>query len=536
MFSHRLTAALAILAAVAAAQGAVALWSVQVAERHVLRGRVAADIQHGFADLATDKQRLRNWAAQRQFEADTDDRIRDDLLLHMRQTLARLNALAAQAVTLDESPGARLRQAQRGEALRVLASSIETLARGLSSKQPLPPGNDVARSWSDAAALFDRAEGRDLPRLLEDGVVREATALREKRADTDRSLRWMRGMWIGSTATLSLAVLLLAAHFARALRRPLLALSVGARALRDGRLEHRIALAGTDEFSDVARSFNTMASELAEHRRREAQARLALEEQVHTRTGELRTALQALQESDARRRRLFADISHELRTPTTAIRGEAQVTLRGRDKDVPEYKASLQRIAEAAGQLGLVIDDLLTMARTDIDALSLLRGPVELTEVLDDAVSHAEAIARASQVALRHAPWPQALPMSADAARLRQLLLALLDNAVRYSHPDGEVRLSVRSIEREDGVWAEVQIQDHGIGIDAQDLPHVFERNHRGDRARRHRADGSGLGLPIARALARGHGGDVRLSSEPGRGTTVTLTLPLAGAPVPVRA
>lgn len=530
MFRRRLTAALAILAAVAAAQGAVAVWAVGEAERHVLRGRVAADIQHGFAELTVDKQRLRNWAAQRQFGADADDAARDLLLQHMRVTLERLKDLAAQAVRLDDSSAARQRQAQRAEALDVLERSVAQLARGLASRPTLPPAADVAGAWRSAAELFDQAEGRDLQRLLADSVLREATAVREKRADTNRTLAWMRRLWMGSAAALTLAALVLAAHFARALRRPLDALSEGARALREGRLDHRIALEGANEFADVARSVDAMAGELADHRRRESEARQALENEVQARTAELRDALRALQESDARRRQLFADISHELRTPTTAIRGEAQVTLRGTDKPVADYKASLQRIVDAARQLGLVIDDLLTMARSDSDTLTLQRGPVELAAVLDEAMSHGQAIASGRQVSLAHEPWPVGLTLSADAARLRQLLLTLLDNAVRYSHAGGRVRVSARRVQGEDpGV--EVTIEDDGIGIDAEDLPHVFERNRRGARARRHRADGTGLGLAIARALARGHGGDVRLASTPGVGTCATLTLPLA-APV----
>jgi signal transduction histidine kinase len=117
---------------------------------------------------------------------------------------------------------------------------------------------------------------------------------------------------------------------------------------------------------------------------------------------------------------------------------------------------------------------------------------------------------------------PADLVLWADGPRLRQLLVLLLDNAMRYSHPGAEVRLHAR-LDGDDWV---VDVIDQGIGIAEHELPHVFERNYRGERARRHRADGSGLGLPLAQALAVAHGGGVSLRSSAGQGTTVSLRLP----------
>ncbi|MCZ8315632.1 HAMP domain-containing sensor histidine kinase [Phreatobacter sp.] len=527
VFGRRLLLALALLGSIAVVQGIVALWAVGQVERHVLRGRVAADIKQGFTELRSDKQQLRTWLAQQQFGAAAGDAPRDALLERMRLVLAELKGLAAQAVLLDDSPAARQRQAERRDALRVLEGSLAQLGRGLASLNPVPAGTDAALAWRLANDLFDRAEGRDLRLLLSESIEREDTALREKRADTDAALALLSRSWIGSTAALVLVALLLAAYFTRALRGPLRGLADGAAALRRGDLSHRIPVTGTDEFADVGRSMNAMAEELAERRRVESAARSALEEQVAVRTSELRAALAAQSDAEARRRQLFADISHELRTPTTAIRGEAQVSLRGADKPVEEYQASLRRIEDASRHLSLAIDDLLTMARSDIDALSLRRVPFDLVTILDDLISSGEAIARAGGVSLDHEPWPAALPVIGDADRLRQLLLAVLDNAVRYSRPGQAVRLDAVRMEG-DAPRVEIRIHDAGIGIAAEELPRVFNRSHRAANAVLHRADGSGLGLPIARVLARGHGGEITLASSPGRGTTATVTLPLA--------
>jgi two-component system, OmpR family, sensor kinase len=498
MFRRRLTVALAALATVAVLQGALALWAVGVAELQVLRGRVVSDIQLGFTDLAADKYRLR--------QAGDDAAARDALHTAMQHTLQRLQSLAARSSEIDSSERARGTQAERGQAL----AALERALGGASLQAPLDSG--------------------ELRTVLARSVAREADAVREKRADADRTLAWLRQLWIGTAAALALAALLLAAHFALALRRPLARLADGARAMQRGELDHRIGLAGDDEFAALARGVDAMAAELAQHRQRDAQARRSLEQQVAVRTAELSDALAALQGAEARRRQLFADISHELRTPTTVIRGEAQVTLRGTDKPALEYKAALARIADAAGQLGTVIDDLLTMARSDIDALVLRRSPLELGGVLEQVLAQGRALAQEHGVQLLAEPWPPHVRVSGDAPRLRQLLLALLDNAVRYSHPGGTVRLGagVQAPEAEGAPgWVELRIADEGIGVDAADLPRVFERHHRGERARRHRADGSGLGLAIVRTLARGHGGDVMLDSRPGAGTTARVRLPL---------
>jgi signal transduction histidine kinase len=525
-FQRKLALALAALGAVAAVQGILAIWAVTEVGQHVWRGRVAADIKIGFIQLSLDKQRLRNWMAQRQFNAGADEQQRDALLERMEQTIVRLKDLAEQAKALDAGPAARARQAQRTDALLVLDISLAQLRRGLASLNAPAIGTDTTAAWQLANDIFDRAEGSDLRRLLSESMQREDTALREKRAETDDAVARLQLAWIASTAAIVMAALLLAVGFARGLRRPIQYLAEGAAAIREGRLDHRIPIESSDEFATVAKSMNVMAQELAIHRQREIDTRHALEQEVALRTAELSAALEAQREMEARRRQLFADVSHELRTPTTAIRGEAQVTLRGADKPLDEYKSSLRRIEDAARQLGRSIDDLLTMARSDIDALALHRTAINLSDVLNDAFSNGVAMARTAGVTLSHEPWPASLFLDGDADRLRQLLLTLIDNAIRYSRAGDGVRIAVHR----SGAHIEVQIIDQGIGIPEEELSKVFNRSHRAPNAVRYRSDGSGLGLPIARALARAHGGDISISSAAGQGTVASVTLPLSVA------
>lgn len=529
MFRRRLTWSLGLLAAIAVIEGLGAAAALRVAERQVERGRVASDIRTAFVELSATKQRLRTWVAQRQQGAGADPEVREALQRDMRRTLERLQGLSNAAIELDDSAATRTEHLRRQDAMAVLATSVSELEVAVDAAAPLNPGADAQQAWQALTAVFDRSQGRDVRQLIADSLEREAAAVERERAAADSTLAWMRGFWLAMALTLALMAAAAAVYFARALRRPLDHLSEGALALQQGQLQHRIPLDGSDEFSAAARSMNTLAAELEVHRARESQQRQQLEDQVAARTAELSAALDALRDADARRRQLFADISHELRTPTTAIRGEAEITLRGADRPTEEYKAALRRIVETAGQLAGVINDLLSMARSDIDSLSLVKRPVDLAEPVREALSQAQALAATRGVVLRaDEPRPGHCLVLGDAQRLRQLLLILLDNAVRYSHAGGEVRLSMQPCDASAGVLPTccVEVHDAGIGIAPHELAQVFDRHFRGQGARRQRPDGSGLGLPIAQALARAHGGLVALSSNAREGTVARLTLP----------
>jgi two-component system OmpR family sensor kinase len=531
MFARKLSFALAALAGAAVLEGLVAVWALNVANEHVLRGRVASDLRQGFEELTINKLRLRAWFTQAKLSTGADTVLRDKYLADMRQNLRQLHLLSAQATALSQGEALTLSEhLQREEALAVLEESVSTLEAAASNVTPMSAGTDASMAWRVASDLFDSSRGRDLRRLLADSMERELAAVARERKGADQALLWMRRLWLAVAVSIALVTLLLAIQFARALRRPMNALTQGALELQQGNLAHRIRWNGADEFAAVANSMNAMAMELQEHRQREVQARQQLESLVKARTEDLQNALEALQKVDTRRRQLFADIGHELRTPTTVILGEAEITLRGSQRDEAEYRDALRRIVSTARQLGAVIDDLLTVARSDMDVLALNRTPLSLTESLREVVMQAAALAYERGVEVIAQESTQAdMRMLADPLRLRQLLLLLLDNAIRYSHQGGRVTVSVECVSAEPA-YCIIRIADTGIGIAADDLPRVFERGFRSPSARQHRAEGSGLGLSIGRVLARAHGGDIVLESTQGQGTTARLTLPLLPA------
>jgi two-component system, OmpR family, sensor kinase len=538
MFRRRLSLVLALFAAVMVLAALLAAATLAVTERQVLRGRVASDIASGFIQLSAQKQRLRGWVAQMQQGSHADQAARAEMQAAMQGTLQRLMVLTQQAIELDGSAEAREEHVRRRETLKVLEQSVAALDRAVNEVRPLAPGTDARLAWEAQSRVFDAAEGLDVRRLIAENIAREAAAVQRERAAADATLTWVRWLWLGAAALLTACAVAAIVYFGRALRTPLQQLSEGAQALQEGQLHHRIPLSGQDEFSDVARSVNALAAELEQHRERESAQRQHLEDLVAARTRELADALASLRQADAQRRRLFADISHELRTPTTVIRGEAEITLRGIDKPAAEYKLALGRIVDTARQLGAVIDDLLAMARSDMDALSLVREPVDIAELATEAMAQAKVLADKKHVRLGPAPARTGqLMVAGDPLRLKQLLGVLLDNATRYSQPGGIVQVHLQALPATDDRPARLQLSviDEGIGIPAHEMGDVFKRHYRGAAARQHSPDGSGLGLTIAQTLAQAHGGQLELHSDDG-GTTATLTLPCLATPELVEA
>ncbi len=251
----------------------------------------------------------------------------------------------------------------------------------------------------------------------------------------------------------------------------------------------RVALpSGRDELSHLAETFNEMLS--------------------------------SLEEAYRAQQRFVADASHELRAPLTAIQGNLELLANHTDMLETERQAALIEAQCEAARLARLVADLLALARADAGALIELR-PVELDAILLNSLRSARQLSQGQVVAIAAFEPVQVL---GNEDRLKQLLLILLDNALKYTPPDGRVTVELR---RNDTA-AEVKVQDTGEGIPADALPHVFERFYRADPARTRDPGGTGLGLPIALWIVQQHGGSIAFASQPGHGTTVTVTLPAA--------
>jgi len=236
--------------------------------------------------------------------------------------------------------------------------------------------------------------------------------------------------------------------------------------------------------------------------------------------GQIETAFNARAESEARLRRFVADASHELRTPLSAVRAYAELFRRGAAQRPEDLKRSMEGIERESERMGLLVDDLLLLARLD-EGRPLEREPVQLDEVAREAVETARALEPERPLRLDVEP----IVVTGDRDRLRQVLDNLLGN-VRAHTPAGTAA-SV-SVHPSNG-HAAVEVADAGPGLPPEDAARVFERFYRADPSRARASGGAGLGLAIVAAVAKAHGGRVDARSAPGEGTTFRVELPLDG-------
>jgi heavy metal sensor kinase len=221
-----------------------------------------------------------------------------------------------------------------------------------------------------------------------------------------------------------------------------------------------------------------------------------------------------------RQRQFTADASHELRTPLTTLKGQVEVAL-SRERDAAAYRAVLQTVNEEVDRLIRLVGSLLTLARADAGEIPLASDAVDLADVVAGALEQVRAAADDRRIAL-HVEGAPGLALQADQDFLLQLLLNLLDNALKYTGPGGDVTVGWRI----DGATARLWVRDTGAGIAAEHLGRVFDRFYRVDPARSRAEGGAGLGLSMSRWIAEAHGGELAIESEPGKGTTVEVRLP----------
>lgn len=333
--------------------------------------------------------------------------------------------------------------------------------------------------------------------------------------------------WTAILASLTAAVFSLVSGvlLLRSFRKPIEALMKGTDEIASGNLDYRIALGpdSPDEFAYLASHFNQMAKELGVQQDKLREGRVDLENRVVERTSELNLLNDELKRMDNARRDFLADISHELRTPITVIRGEAEVTLRGEDRKAEEYKDALQRIMELAMQLGKYVNDLLFLARADTANLQFEWNKVDLAELVAGSVEDFQVMAQEYAISVTLDAPSEPVWVRGDKQRLRQVLFILGENACRYSKSHGRIDVALWR----EGKQAFFSLTDQGIGIPGQDLERIFERHFRSSNAQHSRDDGSGLGLPMAKSILKAHGGQIAVSSIENAGSTFTVTLPL---------
>jgi len=315
----------------------------------------------------------------------------------------------------------------------------------------------------------------------------------------DRSIQTVRGLLVLVGSLVFALAGLFSLWLARRLTTPVTRLTRAARAMAEGDLNQHVPIdpSWPRELVDLSEQFNTMAERLEQ-------------------------SIRLVQEDRDRSRDFLADVSHELRTPIAALRTYNELLRDGADVDAATREEFLHSSAEQIERLDWLATNLLELSKLDIGLVALDLRPNDLRGAAESAIEAATQGASRKGVDLRAKLPSRPVRTRHDQQRIGQLLSNLLGNAVKFTPSGGTVTLT---LER-NGEGAILRVADTGIGIDASELPHIFDRFYRGTRAAEARATGSGLGLAIVKSIVDMHRGLITVDSAPGQGTTVEVRLP----------
>lgn len=340
---------------------------------------------------------------------------------------------------------------------------------------------DVGEAYSFLVIALPSQNGYVQGALYMRRFVRNARAVRDI---------YLWAMPLATVLTVALGFLL-----ARGSLKPIAAISKAARRISGTHLDEELPTTGSgDELDELATTLNDMM-------------------------GRIRSSVERMQ-------RFSANAAHELRTPLSALRSRLDVTLE-QDRSAAEYRKILEEISDEVDGLSEAAHAMMRLAQSEAGLSPEQRQPVDLSALIREAVEFFEPLAADEGIALEVVRLDEAAT-SGDAAWLHQLFANLLDNAIRYTDSGGRIEVEVARDEDEDEPGrVRVSVADNGIGLEAAELERIFEPYHRVRSGPPRSSTGVGLGLPLALEIARAHGGEIRVQSRPGEGSTFTVLLPI---------
>ncbi len=352
------------------------------------------------------------------------------------------------------------------------------------------PDYDMAMKSEDGVGIFHGYENGENIIAVTVTIAQPSSSYNALRYVTSmKQIDGQLGTIMLAAVIVSVAVILLVIssgmYFVKSICVPLMQISVTAKKLAKGDFSERIAIRNNDEIGELSRVFNDMADEL--------------------------------ENSEAIKNDFISSVSHELRTPLTAIKGWSETLQAGYDEDT--YRKGMTVITHETGRLEGMVEELLDFSRIQNGRFSLQMANIDIIAELDDALLIYTDKARKENKTIHYTEPEFLCVVYGDKNRLRQVFINVIDNAIKYSDPGGSVDISV-----EKGTdTLTITVADTGIGIAASDLPKVKAKFYKADNTRR----GSGIGLAVADEIISMHGGTLDIDSVLGKGTTVTITLPL---------
>jgi signal transduction histidine kinase len=449
-----------------------------------------------------------------------------ELYLELSEVGHAIEKQLALAGSLDNPDGRKLLARKTSIALQLrkgIAAEIVMRGDGGMAEE----GEELDHTDKVLAAIdatYSGGVGSSWHRLIDEAITHERAEMDE--IDRQEKYALESTIWVLTISAAIVFTLFIGAlvWLDRSIGIPLARLRQVTNRVADGNRNVRLAKMRDAEFNILAENFNRMAQTLDTRRTKMEDDAAQLEKLVSTRTTELRAANAELLGVSETRKKFLTDISHELRTPLAIIRGDAEVTLRGDEKPIEEYRSALLRITGQISGLTRLVDDLLYVARNEDGAPTVKLRPVELFSIVDQAANSMRPMLQDVDGHLTVTSDIDVARIAGDEQRLLQLAYILLDNAVQYS--DGAPDILVQLLHATDGFM--LRVEDKGTGIAANDLSTVFERFRRGKQGVIKNDAGLGIGLPMAKAIVEAHGGSISIDSNLGDGTTVSVFLPAA--------
>jgi two-component system, OmpR family, sensor histidine kinase BaeS len=345
----------------------------------------------------------------------------------------------------------------------------------------LPTGNGIGRGNKGGMGM---------------GNANRSTTIPAVTMETEFINRINNYLWIAGIIAVLIA-LIIGVLITRQFTRPIEALTTGAQKISEGDLAYRVKVRSGDEIGKLAESFNSMAG--------------------------------CLEQSEQSRKRLVSDVTHELRTPLTIIEGTVDGIL---DGVFPPDREHLDTIKEQTASLTHLVSDLRDLSLAESGQLKLQKLPTNLTELINRKLSQFEAGAKQKNIRLKLEARGEIPDIAVDSRRIEQVITNLLSNALRHTPKEGTITISVSANETDSLsriTSISISVADTGEGIPAEHLPHIFERFYRVDtsRVKGEGESGVGLGLAIVKNMVEAHGGQVKVESQPGKGSVFYLTLPI---------
>jgi two-component system phosphate regulon sensor histidine kinase PhoR len=347
------------------------------------------------------------------------------------------------------------------------------------------------------------------------GALRLAIPLVEVREQVNA----IRKRTLFSTAMAFLPAFIVAAFFARYVSAKLGRIIDYSGKLAEGNFHARLGNPGNDELGVLGKKLNETG------------------EKLEVMFEQLQSEHQELEKLEQVRKDFVINVSHELRTPLASIQGYTETLIDGAIYDPENNLRFLNIIRQNAERLTSLASDLLTLSRIELKSQKFQFASYRIRGLLRDCIEAVRPMAAKKNLELILEPMDESIEVFCDSKTVHQLMGNLLENAIKYTPDDGRIYVSARALPVVPGrpEFVEVYVRDTGIGIPAADLPRLFERFYRVDKARSRELGGTGLGLAIVKHVARAHSGDVRVESELGKGSTFYFTLPVHDTELPDR-